>query len=54
MVMAKASKRDDRQDVEGDPERGDEILKRMLRTKPKQHKDMVKERKAKRPKRGER
>lgn len=33
---------------EGDPKRGDEILKNMLQTKPKQHKDMLKERKAKR------
>jgi len=32
---------------EGDPKRGDEILKRMLRTKPKPHKDMIAERKAK-------
>jgi len=32
---------------EGDPMRGDEILKRMLQTKPKQHKELVKERKAK-------
>jgi hypothetical protein len=37
-------------DVEGDPKRGDEILKRMLQTKPKQHKELVKERKAKRQK----
>jgi hypothetical protein len=44
--MTKAPKQPDQ--PEGDPERGDEILKRMLRTKPKQHKDMVKERKAKR------
>jgi hypothetical protein len=33
---------------EGDPKRGDELLKRMLQTKPKQHKDMIAERKAKR------
>jgi hypothetical protein len=32
--------------LEGDPKRGDEILKRMLRTKPKPHKDMVAERKS--------
>jgi hypothetical protein len=32
---------------EGDPKRGDEILKRMLQTKPKQHKELVKESKAK-------
>jgi hypothetical protein len=48
MGMAKASKSDDQTAVEGDAERGDEILKRMLQTKPKQHKDMVKESKAKR------
>lgn len=35
---------------EGDPKRGDEILKRMLQSKPKPHDEMVKERKkAKRP-----
>jgi hypothetical protein len=34
---------------EGDPKRGDAILKRMLQTKPKHHKDVVAERKAKRP-----
>jgi len=33
---------------EVDPKRGDAILKRMLQTKPKQHKDMVAERKAQR------
>jgi hypothetical protein len=33
---------------EGDPKRGDELLKRMLQTKPKQHREMVAERKAKR------
>jgi hypothetical protein len=43
--MAKAPKK---QEPEGDPERGDEILKRMLRTKPKRHKDIVAERKGKR------
>jgi hypothetical protein len=37
-------------DVEGDPKRGDEILKRMLQTKPKQHKELVQERKAQRGK----
>jgi hypothetical protein len=31
-------------EVEGDSQRGDAILKRMLQTKPKQHKDMLKER----------
>lgn len=39
---------------EGDPQRGDEILKRMLRTKPKQHKELVQERKAKRARKGAR
>jgi hypothetical protein len=33
---------------EGDPKRGDEILKRMLQSKPKTHQDMIDERKAKR------
>jgi hypothetical protein len=32
---------------EGDPKRGDEILKRMLQTKPKPHDQIVAERKAK-------
>jgi hypothetical protein len=32
---------------EGNPKRGDEILKRMLQTKPKQHKELVQERKQK-------
>jgi hypothetical protein len=45
--MAKAPK-ETPEEPEGDPERGNEILKRMLRTKPKQHKEMVAERKAKR------
>jgi hypothetical protein len=45
--MAEKPKRTE--EPEGDPERGDEILKRMLRTKPKQHKDMVAERKGKQP-----
>jgi hypothetical protein len=31
----------------GDPKRGDAILKRMLQSKPKPHKDMVAERKGK-------
>lgn len=34
-------------DVEGDPVRGDRILKRMLKTKPKTHEEMVKGGKAK-------
>jgi hypothetical protein len=37
---------------EGNPKRGDEILKRMLQTKPKQHKELVQERKSKREGRG--
>lgn len=44
--MAKASKKPRIADVkdvptEADMKRGDEILKRMLQTKPKPHKDMV-------------
>jgi len=31
---------------EGDPKRGDAILKRMLQTKPKQHREMVEQRRA--------
>jgi len=50
--MAKSSKSNDQ--PEGDPKRGDEILKRMLQTKPKQHKELVKERKAKRGGRSDR
>ena len=34
--------------------RGDEVLKKMLQTKPKQHKDMVKGKKSKGPKKTER
>ena len=41
--MAKAPKKDET--PEGDPYRGDEILRRMLKTKPKTHDEMVKERK---------
>jgi hypothetical protein len=44
--MTKTPKKEEDQ-PEGDPKRGDEILKRMLQTKPKQHKELVKERKAK-------
>jgi hypothetical protein len=29
-------------EVEGDPKRGDQILRRMLKMKPKPHKEMVK------------
>jgi hypothetical protein len=43
--MVKAPKMEE---MEGDPKRGDTLLKRMLQTKPKQHKDVVAERKAKR------
>jgi hypothetical protein len=32
--------------LEVDPKRGDAILKRMLQSKPKQHKDMVAERRS--------
>jgi hypothetical protein len=40
--MLKSPKKDEA--PEGDPKRGDEILRRMLKTKPKLHKDMVKAR----------
>ena len=43
--MVKAPKKEE---MEGDPKRGDEILRRMLQTKPKPHKDVVAERKGKR------
>jgi len=39
--MAKKSNQKEEQ-PEGDPERGDAILKRMLKTPPKQHKDLKK------------
>lgn len=41
--MAKAPKKDEIEDVptEDDIRRGDDILKRMLQSKPKTHKDMV-------------
>ena len=38
--MAKTPKKDEA--PEGDPYRGDEILRRMLKTKPKPHSEMVK------------
>jgi hypothetical protein len=41
--MARPPKKDDKA-PEVDPKRGDAILRRMLQTKPKQHKDMVAER----------
>ena len=44
--MAKTPKTEDA--PEGDPRRGDQILRRMLKTKPKPHKEMVKGRKASR------
>ena len=44
--MAKTPKK--QEEPEADPKRGDVILKRMLQSKPKQHKDLVAERKAKR------
>jgi hypothetical protein len=38
-----AKKSDQKEELpEGDPERGDALLKRMLKTPPKQHKDMKK------------
>lgn len=48
--MAKVPKKSKIEDVptEDDIKRGDEILKRMLQSKPKQHKDMVGKTKAKR------
>ena len=45
--MPKPPKSDPRT-PEGDPKCGDAILKRMLQTKPKPHKEMVAERKKKR------
>lgn len=48
--MAKKSDQKEEQ-PEGDPERGDAILKRMLKTPPKQHKDMKKDAGEQKPKR---
>jgi hypothetical protein len=45
--MAKTPKKQEEPEV--DPERGDAILKRMLQTTPKPHKDMVDERKRDKP-----
>ena len=39
-VMTKSSKKNE--DLKPDPQRGDAILKRMLQTKPKPHKEMKK------------
>jgi hypothetical protein len=52
--MAKSPKTEKDDQPEVDPKEGDAILRRMLRTAPKQHKDMVKERRgsAGKPKRG--
>jgi hypothetical protein len=44
--MVKPPKKSDQPEV--DPKEGDAILRRMLRTAPKQHKDMVKERRGER------
>ena len=44
----KAPKKQEEQGV--DPKRGDALLKRMLQSKPKQHKELVAERKTKKPK----
>jgi len=38
--------------TEVDPKRGDQLLKRLLQSKPKPHEQMIAERKAKRRKRG--
>jgi hypothetical protein len=47
--MANTPKKEEEPEV--DPNRGDAILKRMLQTKPKQHKDMIAERHRGEPKR---
>jgi hypothetical protein len=55
MADSKAPKKPRHPDpTEVDPVRGDQLLKRLLQTKPKPHQDMMAERKAKRaaPKQG--
>jgi hypothetical protein len=47
--MPKTLKSTKEEAPEGDPKRGDEILKRMLQSKPKQHKDMIAERRGNAP-----
>jgi hypothetical protein len=47
--MAKTPKKQEEPEV--DPVRGDAILKRMLQTKPKPHRDMIAERRQGEPKR---
>jgi hypothetical protein len=53
--MAKSPKQKN-EAPEGDPKRGDEILKRMLQSKPKPHDQMIAERHGKRdaPQKGKR
>jgi hypothetical protein len=48
--MSKPPKQKRDEEPEVDPKRGDAILKRMLQTKPKQHKDMVAARKVRKSK----
>jgi hypothetical protein len=47
--VRKSSKK--RQGLEADPQRGDAILKRMLQSKPKPHKELVERRRTGEPKR---
>lgn len=46
MDPRKSKKSGETEAPEGDPYRGDEILRRMLKTKPKPHKEMAKGRKS--------
>jgi hypothetical protein len=46
LVMRKSSKKP----LEADPQRGDAILKRMLQSKPKPHKELMEERRRGEPK----